>query len=155
MKPILSREVLERLSFIVWIAFTIASISTAGVGLEGVLTAGYFVDASFHVHSYLTLTMLGGFGSVLALLWRQVGIDYLHYQVYDSSPLTHANDEALSNVLHELIREVEESEGLKRTEARVKAKKWLLEHVSELDPNEIQMAKAYLGYLLPAGWGTR
>ena len=60
---------------------------------------------------------------------------------------------ASSNVLKELIREVEGSAGYARNDVRAKAKTWLIGHVSSLDDNDISLARENFGYLLPAQWG--
>jgi len=60
---------------------------------------------------------------------------------------------APSNVLKELIREVEGSEGYARNDVRAKAKIWLVGHVSSLDDQDILLARENFGYLLPAQWG--
>jgi hypothetical protein len=59
-----------------------------------------------------------------------------------------------SHALRELIREVNESSGYARNEARAQAKTWLLGHVSTLSRGDILFAREQLGYLLPAGWGV-
>ena len=60
---------------------------------------------------------------------------------------------ATSNVLMELIREVEGSVGYARNDVRAKAKTWLIAHVSTLDDEDISLARENFGYLLPARWG--
>ena len=63
--------------------------------------------------------------------------------------------EVFSSVLKDLIREVEGSEVCARNDARAKAKNWLISHVSSLGEEDILLAKAHLGYLLPAEWGVK
>jgi hypothetical protein len=60
---------------------------------------------------------------------------------------------ASSGVLRDLIVEVDRSEGYARNDARVKAKLWLIGHVSTLAAEDILLAETHFGYLLPAGWG--
>jgi len=60
-----------------------------------------------------------------------------------------------SSVLKRLIREVEESSGYTRNDARAKAKAWLVENVTSLGENEIFLAKTHFSYLLPADWGAK
>jgi hypothetical protein len=64
-------------------------------------------------------------------------------------------DEVPSRVLASLIREVEESVGYARNEARAKAKAWLEGNVTSLGKNEIFLAKAHFSYLLPSDWGAK
>jgi hypothetical protein len=61
--------------------------------------------------------------------------------------------ETPSSVLHALILEVESSAGNARTDARARAKAWLLHHAATLNEEDLQLARAHFGYLLPAGWG--
>ncbi len=49
--------------------------------------------------------------------------------------------EAPSNVLKNLISEVEGSEGYARNDVRAKAKTWLISHVSTLDNEDILLAR--------------
>jgi hypothetical protein len=74
--------------------------------------------------------------------------------VYDSSPFFEGETETPSHVIKDLIREVENSAGYARNDARAKAKAWLISHVSSLDEEDILLAKAHFGYLLPAEWGV-
>jgi hypothetical protein len=60
-----------------------------------------------------------------------------------------------SSVLNRLIREVEESSGYTRNDARAKAKEWLVTNVTSLGENEIFLAKTHFSYLLPADWGAK
>ena len=60
-----------------------------------------------------------------------------------------------SHVLKGLIREVEESTGYTRNDARAKAKAWLEGNVASLGEYEIFLAKTHFSYLLPAGWGAK
>jgi drug/metabolite transporter superfamily protein YnfA len=146
---------LECLSFLLWIVFTIFSIALAGLGIEGMILAAFMLIASSTqpVHFPLTMASVGGLGIFLSILWRQVGVDHFHYLRYDSP--TFISDEGVtpSSVLKDLIREVENSAGYARNDARAKAKTWLISHASSLDEEDILLAKAHLGYLLPAEWG--
>ena len=146
---------LECLSFLLWIVFTIFSIALAGLGLEGILFAAFMLIASGAqpVHFPLTMAGAGVLGVFLSILWRQVGVDHFHYLRYDSSPFIEDEGVTPSGVLKDLIREVENSAGYARNDARAKAKTWLISHVSSLDEEDVLLAKAHLGYLLPAGWG--
>jgi hypothetical protein len=63
--------------------------------------------------------------------------------------------EAPRNILKELIREVENSAGFVRNDARIKAKAWLIGHVSSMGEEDIRLARMHFGYLLPAEWGLR
>jgi len=60
-----------------------------------------------------------------------------------------------SSVLKHLIRDVEESSGYTRNDARAKAKAWLVENVTSLGENEIFLAKTHFSYLLPPEWGAK
>jgi hypothetical protein len=91
-------------------------------------------------------------GIFLSIFWRQVGVDHLHYLVHDSLSLPEEDGETASKVLQELIKEVETSEGNARTEARARAKAWLLDHAAALDEEDTALAKAHFAYMLPAGW---
>jgi len=95
----------------------------------------------------------GSLGICISILWRQVGIDYFHYLSYDGVPLSEEESDAPSRVLQNLIREVENSAGYARNDARAKAKAWLISHASSLEEEDILLAKAHFGYLLPAEWG--
>jgi hypothetical protein len=145
----------ERLSFFLWMMETIIAISLAGIGIEGMLLAGYLllIASPQPVHFPLSTMALGGLGMVLSRVWRQVGVEHFHYLQYDSALFLAETREAPSHVLDELIREVENSAGYARNDARAKAKAWLIEHVSSLDGEGILLAKAHFGYLLPAEWG--
>ena len=149
------RVCLERLSFFLWILFTIVSVSLAGMGIEGIICAGcmLLVSSTQPVHFPLDLVAAGGFGVFLSIFWRQVGVDHLHYLTYDSAPYFKEEEATPSSVLHDLIRKVENSAGYARNDERAKAKAWLILHVSSLDEEDIQLAKAHFGYLLPAEWG--
>jgi hypothetical protein len=59
------------------------------------------------------------------------------------------------SVLKNLIREVESSSGDARSDARTKAKAWLISRVSSLGEEEILLAKVHFGYLLPSEWGLK
>jgi len=59
------------------------------------------------------------------------------------------------HILKDLIREVEKSAGFVRNDARIKAKSWLISHVSSMAAEDILLAKIHFGYLLPAEWGLR
>jgi hypothetical protein len=58
-------------------------------------------------------------------------------------------------VLSKLIREVEESTGYTRSDARAKPKTWLVDNVNSLGENDILLAKSHFSYLLPSEWGAR
>jgi hypothetical protein len=58
-----------------------------------------------------------------------------------------------ASVLEDLIRGVEESSGQDRTDARAKAKVWLMSHVATMNRYDIEDARSHFGYLLPAEWG--
>jgi hypothetical protein len=150
------RTCLERLSFYLWIAFTIFAISLAGVGIEGMGFACYLlmVSSTQPIHFPLAMVSAGAFGVSLSIFWRQVGIDHLHYLQHDSVISSEGEDEAPDRVLRNLIHEVESSAGYARTEARAKAKAWLISHACSLDKEDILLVKTHLGYLLPAEWGT-
>jgi hypothetical protein len=149
------RMCLERLSFYLWILFTIFSISLAGLGIEGVVFAGYMlmVSSTQPVHFPLGMVIQGGLGVFLSIFWRQVGIDHLHYLLYDTALYSEGEDDAPSHILKDLIRKVENSAGYARNDERAKAKAWLINHVSALSKEDILLAKAHFGYLLPAEWG--
>jgi hypothetical protein len=155
MKPPSFRTFAERLSFFLWIAFTIFAISLTGIGIEGMIFAIFMLMASSAqpVHFPLAMVLVGGFAVLLSILWRQVGIDHLHYLAYDTVASFGDEADAPSSVLRDLIREVEVSAGNDRTDARAKAKSWLLDHVSSLDGEDIRLARAHFGYMLPAKWG--
>jgi hypothetical protein len=150
------RTQLERLSFFLWIAFTILSISLAGIGMEGVLLGLFLLMASSTqpVHFPFSTVLAGVLGIFLSIFWRQVGVDHLHYLVHDSITLPIEDGESPSQVLKELIEEVESSAGNDRTDARARAKAWLLEHAAVLDEEDVALAKAHFGYMLPTGWGS-
>jgi len=135
--------------------FTILSIVFAGLGIEGIVLAAFMlmVSSTQPVHFPLALASLGGLGVFLSIMWRQVGINHFHYLLYDSPTLFESEGETPSRVLTDLIREVESSAGYARNDARAKAKAWLISHVTTLDQEDIQLAKAHFGYLLPAEWG--
>jgi hypothetical protein len=147
------RTFLELLSFFLWVMFTVFSISLAGLGIEGIVVAGFVGSASIPPPLLFPIAMLGCgvLGIFLSKFWRQAGIDYLHYLQYDSLPHRQGEDEEPSSVLKELIREVESCVGYARNDARSKTKAWLIGHVSSLDEDDIQLAKAHFGYLLPLG----
>jgi len=106
------------------------------------------------VHFPFSTVLAGVLGIFLSIFWRQVGVDHLHYLVHDSVTLPIEEEETPSKVLQELIEEVEASAGNARTDARARAKAWLLEHAAALDDEDIALAKAHFGYMLPAGWGA-
>jgi hypothetical protein len=146
------RDYLERLSFFLWIAFTILSISLTGIGVEGLIFALLVVSSAQVLHFSLTI-VLGAIGVFLSMRWRQAGVDHLHYLSCDSV-IPGEDSEAPSRILTDLIREIAITTGNARTDARSKAKTWLINHVSSLDEEDIRLAKAHFGYLLPAGWGN-
>jgi len=41
-----------------------------------------------------------------------------------------------------------------RTDARAKAKVWLISHVASMNRYDIEDARSHFGYLLPAEWGA-
>ena len=149
------RTILELVSFYLWILFTIVSISLAGLGIEGTVFAACMLLASGAqpVHLPLAMVAAGGLGVFLSIFWRQVGIDHFHYLQYDSAPYFEEGDSEPSSVLHNLIRQVENSAGYARNDERAKAKAWLINHVSALSEEDILLAKTHFGYLLPAEWG--
>lgn len=149
------RIFLERLTFYLWIVFTIFSISLAGVGIEGMIFTGcmHLVSSTQPIHFSLAMVSGGGLGVILSIFWRQIGIDHFHYLQHDSVISFEDESETPSRVLKELIDEVESSAGYARNDARAKTKTWLISHVSFLDKEDILLAKAHFGYLLPAGWG--
>jgi len=146
---------LECLSFLLWIVFTIFSIALAGLGIEGIIFAAFMliVSSAHPVYFPFTMASVGGLGVFLSIVWRQVGVDHFHYLLYDSPTFIEVEGETPSSVLKDLIREVENSAGYARNDARAKAKTWLMSHVSSLDEEDILLAKAHFGYLLPAEWG--
>jgi hypothetical protein len=148
------RTFLERLSFFVWIAFTIVAISLAGIGIEGLIASAFslFGSGGQTLRFALAAMGVGGLGILLSSLWRQFGVSHFHYALHDPVASFQGED-ASSTILEDLIRGVEESAGQDRMDARVKAKAWLLAHGASLDEEDIQLAKAHFGYLLPAGWG--
>ena len=148
------RSCLECVSFLLWILFTILSVALAGLGVEGILFAVFVLAFSTTqpVHFPLVMTAAGGLGVFLSIVWRQVGIDYFHYLQYDSPSFLAGDEEETSHVLQDLIQEVESSSGYARSDARAKAKSWLIAHVSALNEEDILLARAHFGYLLPAGW---
>jgi hypothetical protein len=78
----------------------------------------------------------------------------MYWQKFGNDP-GGVKGEAPSRVLKSLIREVEESSGYTRNDARAKAKAWLVENVTSLGENEIFLAKTHFNYLLPADWGVK
>ncbi|MCE0484545.1 MAG: hypothetical protein LV479_09940 [Methylacidiphilales bacterium] len=129
----------------------------AGLGMEGSLLSAFMflTGSSQPVHVPLNLLLGGVVGMVISIFWRQVGVDYFNYLLYDSPKFMGGDEDedAPSFILQALIRDVEESEGFARNEARARAKTWLLDHVSLLNEEEIHLAEAHFGYMLPAGWG--
>jgi hypothetical protein len=155
MKRLTFRTFLEVLSFYLWILFTIVSISVAGIGIEGTVFAACMLLASSAqpVHFPLAMVAVGGLGVFLAIFWRQVGIDHFHYLQHDTAPFAEGEENEASGVLRELIHKVESSTGYDRNDERAKAKAWLITHAAFLDEEDILLAKAHFGYLLPAEWG--
>jgi hypothetical protein len=96
----------------------------------------------------VNFSMAMTFGVVMALLLSQ----FLQKSVIDSGV---AKGGPPSSVLKHLIREVEESSGYTRNDARAKAKAWLVENVTSLGENEIFLAKTHFSYLLPPDWGAK
>jgi hypothetical protein len=163
----------ERLMFVFWIGFTIFSVVLVGLGIDVIayslillMTTGSQA-ASLPLMDSPLLAKAGimpfflpfaaiGLGSVctvLALKWRRIGEDRYHFSELDTPLCEGEGDDAPSLALKELIREVENSSGLTRTDARAKAGKWLATHGSLLDEEDIELAKMSFGYLLPAEWG--
>ena len=99
------------------------------------------------------MTGLGSLGICVSILWRQIGVDHLHYLQYDSPGGAFSGDDTPSSMLKNLIREVEESSGYARNDARAKAKAWLMAYVASLDEEDILLARKHFNYLLPAQWG--
>jgi hypothetical protein len=163
----------ERLMFVLWIGFTIFSVVLVGLGFDVIaysliilMTTGAPSASLPLMDSPLLLKAgmvpfflpfaaigLGSVCTVIALKWRKIGVDRYHFSELDSPLAEGEGDDAPSLVLKELIREVENSSGLHRTDARAKAGKWLMDHGSVLDEEDIELAKTSFGYLLPAEWG--
>lgn len=164
---------LERLSFLLWIGFTVFSVVLIGLGVMSILYSGVIIigsgaqpsqlplidsrwipGGSTEASLFLPLVMIGAgiVACLFSLLWRQFGIDHFHYSEFDMLVSKEA-EETLSSTLNNLIHEVEESSGDDRTEARAKAKAWLVSHVSDMDDEEILLARTHFGYLLPYRWG--
>ena len=131
------------------------SVALAGLGIEGIILAAFLmvVSGAHPVHFPLAAVSVGGLGVFFSIVWRQVGVDHFHYLQYDSPALLEGEADTPSCVLKDLIREVESSAGYARNDARAKAKTWLIGHASSLDEEDILLAKAHFGYLLPAEWG--
>ncbi len=138
---------LERLSFFLWIAFTIFSISLAGVGLEGAIF-NVLMSGTPPVDSQVVMIIAGTVGTAVSMMWRQVGIDHFHYSEHDDF-VSFEEEDSRAFILKGLIRKVEMSTGHDRTEARAHAKTWLSENLSALDEEELQLATTHFGYLLP------
>jgi drug/metabolite transporter superfamily protein YnfA len=149
------RAYLECLSFVLWMVFTILSIALTGLGIEGIILAAFLliISSTQPVHFPLAMAGVGGMGVFLSILWRQVGVDHFHYLQFYSPGFVEGEGESPSRVLKDLIREVEESSGYARNDARAKAKTWLIGHVSSLDEEDILLARAHFGYMLSAEWG--
>jgi len=148
------RSWVECFSFILWMMFTILSVSLTGLGLEGIVMASFmYMVSGTTVHFPLAMTAAGFLGMVLANYWRKVGVDRFNYRLYDSASTYMGDEESPSSILEEFIREVESCTGYERNDVRAKAKVWLISHASALDDDDILRAKAHFGYLLPAGWG--
>ena len=135
--------------------FTILSIALAGLGLEGIVLAVFLLMCSgtVPVHFPLTMTSAGCLGIILSLHWRRMGVAHLHYASYDAPGIFGKGNNTASEILLGFIREIESSTGYARNDVRAKAKDWLIHHVSSLDEEDILLARAHFGYLLPAGWG--
>jgi hypothetical protein len=165
---------LERLSFLLWIGFTIFSVVLVGIGVMSIMYAGIILIGSGAVPARLPLVdtrwapaalsetslslplVIIGAGiaaSFFSLIWRQIGIDHFHYSEMDLLVSSREAEETLSSTLDRLIHEVEESSGDDRTLARARAKAWLLSHGADLDEEEIVLVRIHFSYLLPAGWG--
>jgi hypothetical protein len=148
------RDSLERLSFFLWILFTILSISLTGIGVEGLIVALLIFSSAQALHFSLAIA-LGAIGVFLSMRWRQAGVDHLHYLSCDSVMPSGEDSGAPSRILTDLIHEIAVTSGSARTDARAKAKIWLVDHVSSLDEEDVRLAKAQFGYLLPANWGDQ
>jgi hypothetical protein len=59
-----------------------------------------------------------------------------------------------SGILRSLIREDEGTKGYDRNGVRAKAKEWLITHGANLAAQDVLLARAHFGYLLPANWGS-
>jgi hypothetical protein len=138
---------LERLSFFLWIAFTIFTISITGVGLEGIIF-NMLMGAASPIDFQIAMVVMGTVGTAISMIWRQVGIDHLHYSEHDDI-VSFEDEESRAFILKGLIRKVEMSTGVDRTDARASAKTWLAENLASLDEEELQLARTHLGYLLP------
>ncbi len=166
---------LERISFLLWIAFTIFSVVLIGLGVMSILYSLIIVigsgaqplhlplldsrltpvtTAEAGIYLPLLLIALGVMATLVSFRWRQIGVDRLHYLELDSLVNARDPEENFSHMLDNLILEVEESSGNERTEARAKAKQWLLSHVGDMDEDDIQLARAHFSYLLPPQWGA-
>jgi hypothetical protein len=146
------RDYLERLSFFLWIGFTILSISLTGIGVEGLIFAVLIVSSAQALHFSLAI-VLGAIGVFLSMRWRQAGVDHLHYLSCDT--VIPSEEDSPSRILGDLIHEIALTTGSARTDARSKAKAWLINHVSSLDEEDIRLAQAHFGYLLPEGGGRQ
>jgi hypothetical protein len=167
---------LQRLSFVLWVGFTIFAVVLVGFGMDVIaysaIIARYGGAQSSRValvnedlmrattgnHPFLFpvgLIVLGVAAMLFSLLWWQIGITHFHYLEMDQ--LVGSEDEAhsASAVLKSLIREVEESSISNRPAARTKASKWLVSHVASLDEEDVVLARTHFGYLLPAHWNEK
>jgi hypothetical protein len=150
MRPLSLQTCLERLSFFLLIIFTILSISLAGMGIE-VIIFNLFLAGWQPVLPPLVMIFFGGIGIFLSIVWRQAGMDYLHYSQHDAA-MSFDEEETPSSILTGLIQDVEKSRGMDRMAARTKAKAWLIEHASSLDEEDVRLAEVHFGYLLPRDW---
>ncbi len=165
---------MERLSFFLWIGFFIFSVVLVGLGFDVIAYSLIImvstgaqppnlplldspsllkIFGSYPLILPLAFIGIGAICTLLALKWRQVGVDRYHFSELDSAVGEEEDEESPSSVLQALIIEVEESSGFERTEARAKAGTWLVDHVSALEEEDIALAKEHFGYLLPAEWG--
>ncbi len=96
------------------------------------------------VDLFVSISLGVATASLLLVFWHKVGADN-----------GGISSETSFHVLTDLIKEVEESSGYSRNDARAKAKAWLQENVTSLGESEIFLAKTHFSYLLPAGWGVK
>jgi hypothetical protein len=60
-----------------------------------------------------------------------------------------------SEILRGFIEEVEKTSGYARNDVRAKVKTWLIAHRSSLAAEDVLLAEAHFGYLLPPGWRSQ
>jgi hypothetical protein len=109
---------LERLSFLLWIGFTIFSVALIGIGVMSILYAGVILIGSGALPARLPLVdtrwapaalsatslalplLIIGAGiaaSFFSLIWRQIGIDHFHYSEMDLLVSSREAEETLSS----------------------------------------------------------